>query len=175
MEIFEHSKIEKEEWVGILTFSLAMLITLNFPISLFLTIIVSICFFIIKKVVIFFIGDSKEFFKSLSKWGKFFLIFWIVLFFIDTFLTWLAVHYIGFATEYNLFAVLLWGTFGYLVGELFRIILFICAIFYPLWIFNHAKEGERRIFVAFAFSLAGWLLYGYVVIHNFLVLLSYLC
>jgi len=148
---------------------------LNFPTSLFLTILMFGGFAMIKQIVIYFQQDSKEFFKSVSKWGKFFLIFWIVLFFIDTFLTWLAVHYIGFATELNLFAVLLWGTFGYFIGELFRITLFVCAIFYPLWIFNNAKDGERRIFVAFVFSLAGWLLYGYVVIHNFLVLLSYLC
>lgn len=168
-------KVTFEEWIAISTFFLAMIITLNFVASIFVAFFVFGAYYMIKQAVLFTQRNPKRFYALMQKWGRIFIILFIILFFIDVVLTYFAVHYFQFAVELNLFAVKLWDSFGYAVGEVLRIILFLCAIFYPLWILINAKGGDKRIFVAFIFSLACLILWLFVVIHNFILLWSYLC
>ena len=168
-------KVTTEEWIVISTFFLAMVITLSFVISMFVAFFIFGAYYMIKQAVLFSYRKPKRFYKILSFWGKILIVLFIVLFFTDATLTYISVHKLQFAVEGNPFAVWLWETFGYFFGECIRVLIFICAIFYPLWILISARNGEKRIFVAFVFSLIAFLLYGFVVIHNLILLLHYLC
>jgi len=166
-------QIQKAEWVGIITFGLALILTLNMYISFLLTFLTFGGYSLIEYLIWKSKRNPKKFFKKMSKIGNILITIFIILYFLDGLLTYLSVWHFQFAYEMNLFVIFLWETFGYSFGELIRLALFSCAVFYPLWILNNSKN-HKKIFVAFIFSLFSVLLWAYAVIHNLAVLIVYL-
>jgi hypothetical protein len=126
-DLGEPEKVKFEEWIAIATFFLAMVITLHFVLSIFIAFFVFCAYCMIKQAVLFTQRNPKRFYRGLVIWGRIFIVLFILLFFADAILTYIAVHKIQFAVEGNVFAVWLWDTFGYVLGESLRVLLFVCG------------------------------------------------
>lgn len=166
-------KPSKAELVAIISFSIALLITLNASISILTMVFMTAGYYMIKQTIIATKTNPKGFFNKLSKASKTLLVLFMILFIVDEVLTWIAVWFLDFALETNGFSVWLWTTFGYGFGEVLRVVLMFILIFIPTLILSNSKS-EIKIFISFMFSLTGFLIWIYAIINNVIVLLNYL-
>ncbi len=158
-------KINIEEYVGMVVFSIIMLLTLNVNLALPLTVFSYTFFAIIKRGLYYWKKDEKKFFEKIKRYGSYLIIIFTILYFFDIFLTNLAVNELKIAIETNGFMVWLWGTFGYGWGQFLHIIFFSSLILYSAKTFDKSFN-YKRILINFIFVLVGVILWLLAVINN---------
>ena len=167
-------KISSEEWVGIIVFSITMLLTLNVNLAFPLTIFSYTFFALTKRGLYYWKKDEKKFFEKIKRYGSYLIIIFTILYFFDIFLTNLAVNELKIAIETNGFMVWLWGTFGYGLGQFLHIIFFSSLILYSAKTFDKSFN-YKRILVNFLFVLIGVILWSLALINNLSVLYITYC
>ncbi len=170
----EDLKISYEEWIGIIVFSLTMLLTLNVNIAFPLTIISYTSFVIIKGILIYCNEDEKKFFEKVKNYGIILLFIFLILYVVDIILTYLVVVRWGIGIETNGFLVSMWRIFGYELGIALHMIIFGIFILYSFYTFDDSKN-YKRILVNFIFVLIGVILWSLAFINNLSVLFTSFC
>jgi hypothetical protein len=151
-------KANLKENVLIIIFSISMLITLNFPLSFFILVIL----FAFIELIIYFV--ERNIIKRL--W-----FFTIILAIIDTITTYYMVLYKKIAIEVNPFVIFLWNNFG-VFGEIIRIVMLIGIFSFS---YNRLNTGNKRQqLMAIFFILFICLVWFIVVFSNIFQLMQYL-
>jgi hypothetical protein len=150
-------KITILEYIVIIAFSIIMLLTLNYPLSMYLGLVTLGIGTAIQKLY-----KKKAFIKRHS--SKLFYSV-IIMFILDTLSTYYSVIYKGFAVEGNQFVLFLWDKLGYTIGEDVRIIMFLGILLVTRYHTKH-KLHKRR-FAGFIFLIFINLLWVAVLINNF--------
>ncbi len=167
-------KVSIEEWVGIIVFSVTMLLTRNVNIAFPLTIISYVFVVIIMRCLDSWIESEPMFFERVKYYGRILMLIFVFLYTLDLILTYEAVIKMGIATETNQFLVSIWRIFGYKLGQFLHIILFVLFSIYSHRTFTKSFN-YKRILINFMFVLVGVILWFLAVINNIGVFYTTYC
>lgn len=165
----EEGSLQAVEIVGITAFVTSVFLTLDFPTSMMIMIILVSGFTVLKYFISRFKNNIDSLLKLMSISSDMLILVIIVLYIADTFLTWLAVIHLGIAHEMNDFVIMLWRVFGYGLGEVVRALI-TSVVLFLLWKSNNSKY-DVGIFVAFCLLLTIAVVWITVVIGNLMIFL----
>lgn len=161
-----------KELIAITIFITSLILTMQFPISLYLALVTMGVLLIVEEIIRRKSVEEKQFFKALSKIGLALWAFLVIMIIIDHALTYLAVHHLVIAQEKNPFLKMLWDNHGYLIGEIIALV-YASAIIIPLNISLRSKN-KHLVIGAFTVVLLALIVWALVVCNNISILLDYL-
>ena len=158
------------EVIGILALACALIYTMNIYIAI-LTMFVCVGCYEGYRVLTIPKKERKN--RKVMEFGFALIVVFIIFYFLDISVTYLAVHKLGIATELNQSTVSLWETHGYLKGELIHLayVSFILITLPALSLIFF--RGKKSQIFTISFLLILIFSFGVALVNNFTILITY--